>query len=224
MDMRLEVVVVPVSRRGPGQGLLQGAGVAAGRRLHRQRGLPGGAADPARLSLLGDHWHRDQLGRAGLGAGPESGRGRHRRGPGRIDQPRRPISARCSTTRAGCSTTPAPRDASPARRRTIKATARSPRSATRTATSGSSRRSPPACRAGDRVPDLIMADPPAGQVACPGQAMNCHAAERAGCHERVAYLPGNGTPPRPCWSRRSSCSSWPSSPARQKVSGHERHR
>ena len=40
----------------------------------------------------------------------------------------------------GCSTTPRPRDGHPARIRTVATTARSPRSATRTATVGSSKR------------------------------------------------------------------------------------
>jgi hypothetical protein len=51
MDMKLEVVVVPGLRRGPGQGLLPGAGLAAGRRLRHRSGLPGDTDDPARLGL-----------------------------------------------------------------------------------------------------------------------------------------------------------------------------
>ena len=54
VDMKLEVVVLPVVRRRSGQGLLRVAGVAAGRRLRDRRGLPGGAADAAGLGRL-DH-------------------------------------------------------------------------------------------------------------------------------------------------------------------------
>jgi hypothetical protein len=62
-----------------------------------------------------------------------------------------PTSARSSTTPAACSTTPGPRGGSAARRRITRVTARSSRSTTRTATTGTCRKSPPGCRAANRV-------------------------------------------------------------------------
>src|SRR5271165_5132067 len=59
-------------------------------------------------------------------------------------------------TRAGCSITPGPRDGCLDRRRSTRATARSHRSATRMGTAGCSRRSPPAFRAGDAGPALVI--------------------------------------------------------------------
>ena len=60
--------------RGPGQGFLPGAGLAAGRRLRHRPGFPGGAADPARLGLRGHLRHRAHHRRARFGARPAAGR------------------------------------------------------------------------------------------------------------------------------------------------------
>jgi catechol 2,3-dioxygenase-like lactoylglutathione lyase family enzyme len=65
----------------------------------------------------------------------------------------------------GVSTTPGPRPACRGRPRTTRATAPLPRSATRTATAGCSRRSPPACRAANRGPAGTMTGGPAGRPA-----------------------------------------------------------
>ena len=118
VDMKLEVVVVPVSDVDRAKDFYDGAGLAAGRRLRHRRRLPRGAGDPAGLGVLGHLRHRRHVGRAGLGSRAcTSIVVRHRGGPRRARRPRRRRRARCSTTPAASSTTPGPTAAWPARTR-----------------------------------------------------------------------------------------------------------
>ncbi|MEV4171331.1 SDR family oxidoreductase [Nonomuraea sp. NPDC049709] len=73
MDMKLEVVVVPVADVDRAKDFY--TGLAAGCRPRHRRGLPGGAGDPARLTGVG---HLRRVGHV-PGAGPAPDRGRHRR-------------------------------------------------------------------------------------------------------------------------------------------------
>ena len=125
MDMKLEVVVVPVSDVDRAKAFYEAAGVAAGRRLPGRRRTSASCSSrrPARSarssSATGSRRPRRARSRACSSSSPTS----RRRAPS--SPAAASTSARCSTTRAGSSTTPGPRDGSTGRRRSAAATARS---------------------------------------------------------------------------------------------------
>ena len=80
-EMRLEVVVVPVSDVDRAKRFYESAGLAARRRPRRRRRLPGGAADASGFRLLDHLRHGGHVGRAGLVRGSAADGLRHRRGP-----------------------------------------------------------------------------------------------------------------------------------------------
>jgi hypothetical protein len=71
-------------RRGAGQEVLPGAGVAGGCRLRRRCGLPGGAAGTSGLGVHDYLRYRGHVGCVGLGVGSAPGSGRHRCCPCRV--------------------------------------------------------------------------------------------------------------------------------------------
>ena len=89
MDMKLEVVLVPVSDVDRAKAFYAGARLAARRRLRHRSGLPRRAADASRLGVLDHLRHRPDDGRAGLVAGSAARRLRHRGGARRARRPRR---------------------------------------------------------------------------------------------------------------------------------------
>jgi hypothetical protein len=64
VDMKLEVVVVPVSDVDRAKALLQSTGMARGRRFRRRRAVPRRAADAARVAVLDHLRHRRHVGDA----------------------------------------------------------------------------------------------------------------------------------------------------------------
>jgi hypothetical protein len=61
-------------RRGSREGVLRDAGLAAGCRLRRRQGVPGGPLDSAGVALLGHLRFRSRVGRSGLSGRPASRR------------------------------------------------------------------------------------------------------------------------------------------------------
>ena len=83
IDMKLEVVTVPVSDVDRGKELLPAVGMA-GRRGHRgRRRLSSGPSDTSPFVVLGCVREGPHHGRAGLRSTPATGRQRHRRGASR---------------------------------------------------------------------------------------------------------------------------------------------
>ena len=112
-EMRLEVVVVPVSDVDRAKALLRGARLAARRRPHRRRRLPGRAADASRLRLLDHLRRRGHVGRARARAeGLQLAVYDIDAARADLDRAAASRSASRSTTRPGSSTTPGPRAAS----------------------------------------------------------------------------------------------------------------
>ena len=105
-EMRLEVVVLPVSDVDRAKALLRVAGLAARRRPRRRRRLPGGAADASGLRLLDHLRRRGHVGRARLAARACSSRSTTSTRPAPTSSRAGSRSASCSTTRPGSSTTP----------------------------------------------------------------------------------------------------------------------
>ena len=83
MDFKLEVVVLPVSDVDRAKDFYKALGWRQDADFVTGAGVPGGAADPARVARVGDLRGRADHGRARLGRGAAAGGGRHRRGPGR---------------------------------------------------------------------------------------------------------------------------------------------
>ena len=99
MDMKLEVVVVPVSDVDRAKDFYKRLGFREDIDFAGERRLPGGAADAARLGVL-DHLRQGgHLRPAGLDRPPGPGGVRHRRGSRRAPLARR-RGERCSTTPA----------------------------------------------------------------------------------------------------------------------------
>ena len=146
VDLKLEVVVIPVSDVDRAKEFYAGPRVAARRRLPVRQRLPGRPAHAARLGVLGPVRHEDHVGGARLGPGPLPDRLRHRGGARPSSSPAASRSARCSTPeRRAPSSSPTASGRVSRARPTRPATAPSPRSATRTATAGCCRRSPRGC-------------------------------------------------------------------------------
>ena len=84
MDMKLEVVVLPVADVDRAKDFYTGLGWRLDADFAAGDGLPGRAGDPARLAGCSVIFGTGvTVGRAGLGAGPAPGRRRHRGGPRR---------------------------------------------------------------------------------------------------------------------------------------------
>ena len=82
-DLKLEVVVIPVSDVDRAKNFYTGLGWRLDADFATAERLPGRAGDPARLGLLGHLRHQRHGGRARLDPGPAPDRLRHRRGAGR---------------------------------------------------------------------------------------------------------------------------------------------
>ena len=63
VDLKLEVVAIPVSDVDRAKAFYGGSGVDSRRRFHDREGLSGGAADTSRIAMLDPFGHN---GRAGL--------------------------------------------------------------------------------------------------------------------------------------------------------------
>ncbi len=147
LDMKLEIVVIPVSDVDRAKQLLRRPGLEARRRLRFRRRLPRDPVHAAWLRRLGHLRQECHRGGARLRPGTVPDRLRHRgcargaarsRRQGQRGVPRRRRRV-CGSGRAlPVRERPGQRSGS----RAVAATARSPRSAIRTATAGCSRRSP----------------------------------------------------------------------------------
>ena len=135
VDLKFEVVVIPVADVDRAKDVLRGARVAAGRRLPLRQRLPGRPVHPARLGVLGAVRHEHHVRRARLCPGPVPDRLRH---PGRARRARGPRRRRQRGVPPGSAGRPVParrgRVGSAGPRPSTPATAPSPPSATRTAT------------------------------------------------------------------------------------------
>ena len=88
-DMKLEVVILPVSDAERTQAVLRVAGLARGCGLRLHRGLPGPAVHAARLRDVAHLRHRRHDRRPRVGRQPAAGRRGHRGGARRADRARR---------------------------------------------------------------------------------------------------------------------------------------
>ena len=149
VDMKLEVVVIPVSDLDRAKEFYARLGWRLDADFSRRR-LRRGPVHAAGLRVLGPVRHEPHVGRARLGPGPLPDRLRHRGGARRAGRPRRRRGRGLPPRRA-----PVPGRAAGGRRpraRSRQLRLVRHRSATRTATSGCCRRSPPGCPGGSTRP------------------------------------------------------------------------
>ena len=150
LDMKLEVVVIPVSDVDRAKEFLRRLGWRLDADFAGRRRLPGDPVHAARLRVL-DHLRQERhRGGTRLRPGPVPDRLRHRGRPQRTARPRRQDQRgvprrRRRVRRHRTSPICLGGSGSAVRIPSIAATARSPRSAIRTATAGCSRRSPRDC-------------------------------------------------------------------------------
>ena len=143
VDLKLEVVVIPVSDVDRVQALLPGFGLAARRRFRVRQWLPRRSVHAARLGVLGPIRHEHDVCRAWLSPGPLPGRLRDRGGTRGAHRPwcrdQRGVSP--GDARSSVPARRHERSSPRARRRPRQLFARSRRSAIRTATAGCFKRS-----------------------------------------------------------------------------------